>query len=143
MGSVDGLQYTHFIKAFSWDSVRTFVDIGGANGDLAIALAQEIPHIHCIVQDMQDVATEGASLLPKDLEGRIEFMAHDYFAEQPVVGADVYHYRWIFHDNSDKYCKKIIAGLVPALRKGSRVIISELVVPLPGEVDKYQEWYTR
>jgi predicted O-methyltransferase YrrM len=142
-GSIDGLQYSHFVSAFSWVKVKSFVDIGGANGDLCIALAREIPHIHCIIQDIPNVTAKAAAILPEELAGRIEYMAHDYFEEQPVVGADIYHYRWIFHDNSDKYCKKILEALVPALRNGSKVIISDLVVPEPGKAPRYLESYAR
>jgi hypothetical protein len=59
-------------------------------------------------------------------------MAHDFFEEQPVKGADVYYYRWTLHNWSDKYCIKTLKALSPALKKGSRVLIMDVVMPPPG-----------
>lgn len=37
-------------------------------------------------------------------------------------------FRHIFHDWSDQYAAKILKNLVPALKKGSKIWISELVL---------------
>ena len=66
-------------------------------------------------------------------------MVHDFFKPQPVSGADVYFFRWIFHNWSDKYCIQILRNLIPALKRGARVIISDAVLPEPGEIPKKLE----
>lgn len=66
-------------------------------------------------------------------------MAHDFFTEQPVVGADVYLFRWIMHNWSDKYCVKILRCLIPALKPGAKIIVNDNVLPQPGEVSKWKE----
>lgn len=66
-------------------------------------------------------------------------MAHEFFAEQPVQGADVYYFRCILHDWSDKYAIRILRSLIPALKVGARILLSEYVVPEPGEISSYQE----
>ena len=66
-------------------------------------------------------------------------MAHDFFTEQPVKDADVYFFKWIFHDWSDKYSIKILRSLIPALKKGSKIILNEYVIPQPGEVSLLKE----
>lgn len=147
IGTEAGFEHYHLVNAFAgtWDSVNSFVDVGGSHGDASIALAREIPHVHCIVQDLPDVITEGLSLLPEELAGRVEFVANDFFTEQPAncKGADVYYLRWIMHGYSDKYCTKILRRLIPGLSKGSRIIISEFIVPPPGLIPAYQEWMVR
>lgn len=75
----------------------------------------------------------------KDLEGRISFMVHDFFTPQPVHGADVYVFRWIFHNWSDKYCVRILRNLVPALKHGAKVVINDVVLPKPGELSNWHE----
>ncbi|KAL8652271.1 MAG: hypothetical protein Q9226_004340, partial [Calogaya cf. arnoldii] len=40
--------------------------------------------------------------MPAELADRVSFMVHHMFTEQPVKDADVYYFRWIFHDWSDK-----------------------------------------
>lgn len=66
-------------------------------------------------------------------------MPYDFFTEQPVKDADVYFFRWIFHNWSDKYCIKILQGLVPALKKGARIVINDNVLPEPGILPMWRE----
>ena len=65
-----------------------------------------------------------------DLQKRITFALHDFFAPQSTV-ADVYIFRHILHDWSDADSVCILKALVPALRDGARVMISEGIVPEP------------
>jgi hypothetical protein len=53
---------------------------------------------------------------------------------QPVEGADIYLLRWILHDWSDKYCIKILQNLIPALRKGTKIVINDICIPEPGQL---------
>lgn len=61
-------------------------------------------------------------------------MAYDFFAPQPVKGAELYLYRWILHDWPDKYCIKILQALRPALKHGAKVLINDVCIPQPGQV---------
>ena len=55
-------------------------------------------------------------------------MEHDFFTPQPIA-ADVYYFRSIFHNWSDKYCVKNLHKLIPALRPGARIVINERMLP--------------
>lgn len=99
-----------------------------------MALARKFPSMSFVVQDLEPVIAEAKKNAPPDVASRIDFMVHDFFETQPVKGADVYFFRWIFHNWSDKYCIKILKSLVPSLRQGSRVMISEAILPGPGEI---------
>lgn len=67
-------------------------------------------------------------------------MTHDFLLEdQPVKGADVYFFRWILHNWSDKYCVKILRGLIPALKPGAKIILNDNVLPQPGVLSRWQE----
>lgn len=141
----EGFEPYHLLNAYPWDAmdVKVFVDIGGSHGTASVALAQHVKSIHCIVQDLPDVIAEGRSKLLAKLTDRITFMAYDFFSEQPIQRADVYFLRWILHDWSDKYCIKILQCLIPALKAGARIIVSEFNVPPPGVISRYQEWLIR
>lgn len=76
---------------------------------------------------------------PVELAGRVRFMEHDFLTEQPVHGADVYFFRWIFHNWSDKYSIKILRNLIPALKPGAKVVINDNVLPQPGILSRWQE----
>jgi hypothetical protein len=130
------------IRFYDWESVISdgsglVVELGGSKGDMCIDLARHYPRIRCISQDLPDVVS-GVEV-PEDVKGRVEVVAHDFFTEQSVKGADVYLFRWIFHDWSDKYAVRILRNLMPALKNGARVVIGEVCLPEPGDVSNLVE----
>ena len=136
-----GLEPIHVLNGFEWNTLENglVVDVGGSHGSVSIALAQKFQTLQCIVQDRLEVTKLGKEKLPSDLTGRVSFMEHDFFVEQPIKGADVYCFRWIFHDWSDIYASRILKALVPALKPGAKVLVCEMVLPEPGSVSTYQE----
>ncbi|CAJ2513258.1 Uu.00g013770.m01.CDS01 [Anthostomella pinea] len=117
-------------------SGSTVVDLGGSYGETAFAVAWKFPDLHLIVQELPEVVANS-----KEEEGvDVKFMAHDFFREQPVRGADVYMYRWTFHNWPDKYCVQILRALISALERGARVVVMDSVMPppsvLPDDMDK-------
>jgi hypothetical protein len=132
------MMYPSFaIDGYAWDrhAKGSVVDVGGSHGVIAFRLAEKYPEMKITVQDRPEVVASA----PKSEKGQVEFQAHDFFTEQPVNGADVYFFRWIFHDWSDKYCIAILRALIPALKKGSRVVMMEHIVPEPGVLTPFQE----
>jgi trans-aconitate methyltransferase len=121
----------HLTDGWSWaalPSPATVVDLGGSHGDAAFALAQKYANLHIIVQDLPEIVADS-----KTRDGvKVEFMVHDFFTEQPVKDADVYFFRWIMHNWTDKYAIEILRALVPALKKGARVLVMDFVMPEPG-----------
>ncbi|KAI1367594.1 S-adenosyl-L-methionine-dependent methyltransferase [Xylaria arbuscula] len=115
------------LSNYPWAEKATMVDVGGSHGSVAISIAERFPNMTCVVQDLPDTAAEGSSQLPDYLKDRITFMAHDFFTPQTVT-ADVYYFRSIFHNWSDKYCIQILRNLVPALKPGARIIIHERIL---------------
>ncbi|XDG04424.1 hypothetical protein ABKA04_004039 [Annulohypoxylon sp. FPYF3050] len=112
------------------------VDVGGCAGHHSLELARRFPNLSVIVQDT-DKMFEGVKI-PAELEGRFEFMAYDLFAPQ-TIQADVYFFRWIFHNWSDKYSVLIIKALIPALKPGAKIILNESCMPEPGEIAHWRE----
>ncbi|KAL9074671.1 MAG: hypothetical protein Q9157_004300 [Trypethelium eluteriae] len=73
----------------------------------------------------------------------VEWMAHDFFAPQPVKGAAVYLLRWVLHDWADGYAVEILRALVPALEPGARLCVAEVVLPGPGSGSLFEERQVR
>ncbi|KAI2467442.1 S-adenosyl-L-methionine-dependent methyltransferase [Annulohypoxylon bovei var. microspora] len=115
---------------YPWVGNEKVVDVGGSHGTMSISLAKRFPNIKCVVQDLPVNAEEGAARLPTELKDRVTFMAHNFFTEQPIV-ADVYYFRCIFHNWADKYCVEILRNLIPALRRGAKIIIHDRVLEDP------------
>lgn len=150
----DGMQYIYSGVGFQPERVLqdlgfensgnpVFVDVGGSKGHVSTALAQTHEHWKFIVQDSAQTIAVGEKELPEHLKNRVQFMRHDFFTEQPVKNASVYFFRMIFHDWSDKYALEIIRNLIPALKRGSRIIISDACLPPMGTISLYQEQWIR
>ncbi|KUI59276.1 6-hydroxytryprostatin B O-methyltransferase [Cytospora mali] len=150
------IRFAHMMKSFTegrafdlkyitdfypWEqhSGGTIVDVGGSQGFVCVALARKFPSISFVVQDLEPVIEDAQKNVPSDVADRVSFMVHDFFTPQPVVGADVYFFRWIFHNWSDKYSIKILRSLIPALKPAAKVIISDAVLPGPGQIPKGME----
>lgn len=154
--SLDALS-THF----PWSDLCTtkddsslVVDVGGSKGHVSLHLARIYPDLKFIVQDLPEVIDGAAdhliSLIQDSqdsqdaaIKDRIEFAPHDMFEEQPVKNADVYLLRYVLHDWGDKYCIEIIRNLIPAMKRGARIVIQDHVLPEPGTMGLLQEMRMR
>ena len=61
----------------------------------------------------------------------MEFRPHELFKEHPIQHADIYFFRFISRNWSDKYTAQILERLVPTMKNGLRVITYEF---LPDEI---------
>lgn len=114
------------------------VDVGGSQGHIALAIVRQFPHLKVVVQDLPSVVDQTVDQVPEGLEQQLTFMAHDFFTPQPVV-AEVYYFRWIFHNWSDPYCLQILRNLIPALKSGAKIIIHEHCLSTPGEIPAWRD----
>jgi len=131
-----GLEVEGFVDAVDWQGAKLVVDVGGSQGEVGRKIAEKLADdAKVVVQDREEVV----SGLVGQASDRVEFQAHDFFTEQKVKGADIYVLRQILHDWSDQYCKKILEGLIPALKKRARLLVNDSVLPEIGQVSKYQE----
>ncbi|KFG78472.1 sterigmatocystin 8-O-methyltransferase [Metarhizium anisopliae] len=122
---------------YDWASLGTarVVDVGGGNGHFALTLAKRYPRLDVVVQDMAKVVENATS---GDLRERVRFMAHNLFDAQ-TIPADVFFFRWIFHNWSDRYCIQILKAQLPALKKGARLVVQESFMPASGSVSQCKE----
>ncbi|KAI1473079.1 putative O-methyltransferase [Daldinia caldariorum] len=130
MWSIDRLR-----AAWPWGSLGKVkvVDVGGSNGHTVLALAPLMPDATFVVQDSNLGALEmGRRAVAEDssLESRISFEEYNFFEPQPVQ-AEIYIFRHILHDWDDEDAVKILSSLLPALRPGAKVFISEGIPPEP------------
>ena len=133
----------HVVENFNWQAAESpvLVDVGGSSGVLLAALLRTKPDASGIVQDVPDVVNSAA--VPDDLEGRLRFQAQDFLEPQQVAGADIYLFRWIFHDWPDSSVVRILANQVPALKPGARLVICEICLPEPGTVGVLEDQRVR
>lgn len=133
-----GPELSHdYVLKYDWSqhAKGTVVDVGGSQGDVAFKIVEHFLDIEVIVQDRPEII----ALAQQKAHKNVEFQEHDFFTSQPVHGADVYFFRWIFHDWPAKYCIQVLQALVPALKPGARILLMETIVPEPGVCTPYQE----
>lgn len=116
----EGFSTDHLLKSYYFTDYpgACFVDVGGGQGHVDVVIAKQVPSMRLIVQNQLDVVNKGREGCPTELRSRVSFTEHDFFSQQPAEGADFYFLRMILHDWSDKYAKKIISALLPALKAG-------------------------
>jgi hypothetical protein len=121
---------------YAWDSLgkATVVDVGGGVGGFCIQLSHLYPNLNFIVQDRAPALQQAQTTVwPKEspqalAEGRVKFITHDFFNENPVKGADVYWMRYIMHDWSDDYCVTILSQIARSMAPKSRLLICDQVM---------------
>lgn len=93
----------YIVNHYNWAGLGDahVVDLGGAQGHVALDIARRFPGLKFTVQDMGQVIAGAEAKVPEELKGRISFMEHDLFAPQPIQ-ADVYYIRWVLHNWPDK-----------------------------------------
>ena len=134
-----GLETTHVVNGYAWAALQedaVVVDVGGSHGSVSREIVKNFPQIRCVVQDLPDVI-EGVSE-PHETDCLI-FESYDFFTEQQVRGADVYFFRMIFHNWSDKYCVRILRNTIPALKPGARIVINDFCLSDPGVLSPFME----
>ncbi|KAF8850350.1 S-adenosyl-L-methionine-dependent methyltransferase [Acephala macrosclerotiorum] len=140
-GGGEGFAISHTVDGYPWGELgeATVVDMGGSQGYVSFAVAEKFPKLKFIVQDTAGMRTPSTiGKIPEELADRVTLTTHDFFAPQ-TVDAQVYFFRWIFHGFSEKYCIKILHALIPALKKGARIVINDGTLPEPGTAGYVEE----
>lgn len=130
-------------QSYPWETTNLVVDVGGSQGHVSAYLAEKFINTHFVVQDLQEVVREQTYKIPSKVADRVELMAHDFFTEQPVKNADVYFIRYILHNWSDDYSKKILRNIIPVMKPGSKIVIQDHVLQDPGTVSPANERHMR
>ena len=129
----DNWDLRHMLASFDWPSIdkpgNVVVDMGGGFGQISQYLARQTSNIRFVIQDLPQVVSEAPAELPVDLKDKIDFVVQDFFKPQSNESAPAaFLLRYILHNWSDKYAVTILRNLVPAVRKGSKVLIYEYVL---------------
>ena len=115
-------------ERFAWRNHQSFVDVGTAQGDLAVQVAKAHPHLTGIGFDLpatgpifeEHIASHG-------LATRVRFEAGDFFY-RPLPKADVVMMGRILHDWDLEEKKILIRKAYEALPPGGALIIYESII---------------
>jgi tRNA A58 N-methylase Trm61 len=115
-------------EQFDFSSYKTLCDVGGATGQLSIAVANRHPHMRCTSYDLDVVEP----IAKRTIEGagvsdRVTAQAGDFFAE-PLPEADVITMGLILHDWNLERKMHLIKAAYDALPEGGAFIIVENLI---------------
>jgi SAM-dependent methyltransferase len=111
-----------------WSRYRSFVDLGGARGNLAAVLVGAHPHLEATCFDLPRTAplfTEHVGRL--GLADRISFVSGDFFAD-PIPQADVVVLGHILHGFDDEKRQELIRRVFDVVRPGGQVLIYDRMI---------------
>ncbi|MGH9865854.1 MAG: methyltransferase [Candidatus Acidiferrales bacterium] len=118
------------VDAYSFDGIRSIVDVGGGHGFLLATILARHPQMRGTLYDESHVI-EGAKDGPlKPVMERCTLASGDMFSSVPA-GADAYIMKHIIHDWPDELCMKILQACRKGLNPGGKLLVVDDVVP-PG-----------
>jgi len=111
-----------------WNKFRTFVDVGTAQGDLAVQIARAHPHLTGLGFDLPQVGPifeEYAKAL--GVSARLKFAPGDFF-KQDLPKADVVLMGHVLHDWDLPTKKTLIRKAYEALPAGGLLVVYEAII---------------
>src|SRR5256714_7673399 len=115
-------------RQFPWREHETFVDVGTAQGDLAVQIALANGHLRGIGFDLPEVAPVFEDYVEHNgLQERLRFASGDFFADE-LPKADVLVMGHILHDWSLDEKRTLIGKAHEALPDGGALIVYETII---------------
>jgi predicted O-methyltransferase YrrM len=115
-------------ETFDFSAYETLCDVGGATGQLSLAIADRHPHMRCTSFDLpvvEPIARRTIAAAGKD--DRVVTAAGDFFAG-PLPKADVITMGMVLHDWNLENKKRLIGAAYDALPDGGALIAVENVI---------------
>ena len=115
-------------RQFPWRDHKTYVDVGTAQGDLAVQIAAANPHLTGIGFDLPEVAPIFEDYVEQAGVGdRLRFEAGSFF-DRDLPKADVVLMGHILHDWDLPTKKMLIRKAYDAVPKGGALVVYEAII---------------
>ena len=116
------------VAKFPWREVKTFCDVGCAQGGLTVEIARANPHITGIGFDLKPVQPIFEHFVRENgLADRLSFKPGSFF-EDPIPGAEVLVMGHILHDWDMDEKRLLLKKSLEALPKGGRLIVYDAMI---------------
>jgi SAM-dependent methyltransferase len=119
---------TAVLGAIDLGSARSFLDIGGNSGELALQTCRRYPQIEATVVDLPVVCALGeshiAAVASPQEAARIRFCPAD-FRRDPLPAADVVSFKSVLHDWPDADAERILERAYAVVKPGGCMLIFE------------------
>lgn len=113
---------------FDWSGYSSFVDVGTAQGDLAVQIAHANPHLSGTGFDLPEAGPMFEEYAEENgLDGRLQFVGGNFF-EDPLPPADVVTMGHILHDWDLEQKRLLIGKAYDALPAGGALLVYESII---------------
>lgn len=129
MSSISAARTAGLLEVYDFSPVARLVDVGGAHGAMAAAIAKQYPSIHCTCFDLPS-AEQGALKTFRDcgVADRCDFIGGDFFEDELPAGADAYIISGVLHDWGDEQCLKILRNCRRRIPDKGKVLVIDIVL---------------
>ena len=115
-------------RLLPWKNWKTFVDIGAAQGDLAVQILMANAHMQGVGFDLPPVQSIFEKYVAKaGMSERLNFMAGDFF-NQPLPNADVILMGHVLHDWDLPTKRMLIDKAYAALPSGGALVVYDAII---------------
>jgi precorrin-6B methylase 2 len=115
-------------RQFPWSSYKTFIDVGTAQGDLAVQIALANPHLRGAGFDLPQAKPIFEDYIRSmGVADRLSFITGDFFTE-PLPKTDVILMGHILHDWDLPAKKMLIQKAFDAVPKGGALVVYESII---------------
>jgi len=115
-------------KHFPWSKYKTFVDVGTAQGDLAVQIIKANPHLRGIGFDLEKTSAVFTEYVAENgLSDRLRFVAGDFFQDE-LPKADVVTMGHILHDWGLDEKRLLIRKAYEAIPPGGALVVYESII---------------
>lgn len=128
MDAVNGRVGAALADVLDWSTAHSFVDVGGARGNLAAVLARVHPHLTGICFDLPPVRNLfDEHIATLGLTESVSFHGGN-FEQDPLPSADVLIFGHVLHGASDEDRRMLLGKAYRALPAGGRVAIYDRMI---------------
>nr|WP_199510903.1 methyltransferase [Nucisporomicrobium flavum] len=128
MDTYNGFVGPQLATAIDWSGYQSFVDLGGARGNVAAQLVTAIPHLQGGVYDLPPVEPLfDEHMAKKGTTGRVTFYAGD-FTQDELPATDAIIIGHVLHDWTPEYRAKVIARTFEAIRPGGALLVYDAML---------------
>jgi hypothetical protein len=115
-------------QRFPWARYHSFVDVGTAQGDLAVQIAKANPHLQGLGFDLDKVGPVFAEYIAENhLSDRVRFVVGDFFRD-PLPRADVVLMGHILHDWGLEQKQTLVRKAYQALPAGGALVVYDAII---------------
>jgi hypothetical protein len=120
--------------AYDFSGFGTVVDVGGASGNMLVAILNRYPGLRGVLFDLPHVVRDAPERFRAlGLGDRIRVEAGSFFDSVPA-GGDAYVVSHVIHDWSEAHCLTILGNCHKAMKADAKLLIVEMVIPAGDEM---------